>query len=224
MNNVIGQDTKNNDSKIRVYLRVSTKDQEFDSQINSIDEAMPNIKLKEQLKSQQNTNVIVYSEKVSGAKKYNRPELTRLLSHIKQNDIVVVNDISRLSRSTIDLLTIVEEIKNKGAVLHSIKDGWINKKANEDENMYTETLLGIFATFAQLERKLISRRTKEGLVAARERGRIGGRPNKINEKKDYVLYAYKNNETIADIVRQTGLSRTSIYNILRANNAIEQRE
>lgn len=215
--------TSNNNQSIHVYLRVSTKDQEFDSQIESIHKVIPNLELKQrldnQLDIQQDNKVNVYQEKASGAKKYNRLELTRLLSNLKAGDIVIVNDISRLSRSTIDLLTVVEEIRSKGAILRSVQDAWLNS-----QDMYSDTFLGIFASFAQLERKLISRRTKEGLEAAKQQGRFGGRPNKTTDKEDFVLHAYKSNKTISEIVRQTGLSRTSVYNILNRNNAIQQRE
>ncbi|MEG0580342.1 MAG: recombinase family protein, partial [Niameybacter sp.] len=124
--------TSNNNQSIHVYLRVSTKDQEFDSQIESIHKVIPNLELKQrldnQLDIQQDNKVNVYQEKASGAKKYNRLELTRLLSNLKAGDIVIVNDISRLSRSTIDLLTVVEEIRSKGAILRSVQDAWLNSQ------------------------------------------------------------------------------------------------
>ena len=69
---------------------------------------------------------------------------------------------------------------------------------------------------SQLERDLISQRTKEGLRSARARGRNGGRPAKINEKADMVKLLYREGYKIVDIVKQTGLSRSTVYRALKS--------
>jgi len=69
---------------------------------------------------------------------------------------------------------------------------------------------------SQLERDLISQRTKEGLASARARGRNGGRPSKQNEKGNAVRILYNNGMKIADIVKQTGLSRITVNRIVTA--------
>ena len=76
-------------------------------------------------------------------------------------------------------------------------------------------LFTIFSGLSQFERDLLSERTKDGLKAAKARGRNGGRPNKRNEKELTVMALYNSGVTIAEIVRQTELSRSTINRIVR---------
>ena len=71
---------------------------------------------------------------------------------------------------------------------------------------------------SQLERDLISQRTKEGLASAKARGRNGGRPSKQNEKADVVMTLYNGGMKIADIVRNTDLSRSTVNRIIANSN------
>lgn len=76
-------------------------------------------------------------------------------------------------------------------------------------------LLTVMAGLSQLERDLISQRTKEGLASAKARGRKGGRPNKRNDKADVVELMLREGYKIKDIVDKTGLGRTTVYRIKR---------
>jgi DNA invertase Pin-like site-specific DNA recombinase len=179
------------------YARVSTFEQNLDRQLDSL------ISLGLDIRN-------VYQEKLSGTTK-NKPALTKMLAELQPNDIVVVSDITRISRSTKELLEIVGEIKNKGASIRSLKDTWLDTSSN---NPYNDFLLTVMAGLSQLERDLISQRTREGLQAAKARGRNGGRPSKRNSKSKLVETLSANNYKIKDIVKETGLSRTTIYRIL----------
>ncbi len=143
------------------YARVSTEDQHLDAQIAALEDAGAER---------------IWSEKVSGAKAQ-RPELKALLEHLRPGDVVTVTKYDRLSRSLQDLLTIVEVIREKGAGFRSLA-----------EDIDTTTPAGrlvfhVFASIAQFERERISERTKEGLSAARKRGRIGGRPPALSPER-----------------------------------------
>lgn len=180
------------------YARVSTEQQNLDRQIDAlitygVDERM------------------LYREKISG-KERNRPELNRMISELKEGDVVIVPDLTRISRSTKDLLEIVEQIKEKGAYIKSIKDTWLDTTS---DNPYNAFLLTVMSGLSQLERDLISQRTKEGLASAKARGRCGGRPSKQNEKGETVRLLYQGGMKIADIVRNTGLSRSTVNRIIR---------
>lgn len=184
------------------YARVSTLDQNLDRQIDA-------------LVAYGVDKRNIYTEKVSG-KKRNREELNKMLQELQQGDIVVVPDLTRISRSTKDLLSIVDVIKNKGASIKSLKDSWLDTTS---ENPYNDFLLTVMSALSQLERDLTVMRTKEGLASAKARGRKGGRPSIRNSKSDLVAIMLSKGYKIKDIVEQTGLSRSSVY---RLKDSIEK--
>lgn len=179
------------------YARVSTEQQNLDRQIDMI-------------VSYGVDKRNIYKEKITGTKS-NREQLNRMIDELQQGDVVIISDLTRISRSTKDLLKIVDNIKNKGAAIKSLKDNWLDTTS---ENPYNDFLLTIMSGLSQLERDLISARTKEGLASAKARGREGGRPNKRNEKADVVEMLYKEGYKITDIAKKTELSRASVYRIL----------
>ena len=181
------------------YTRVSTQEQNLDRQID----ALVNYGVDKRN---------IYAEKITGTKR-SREQLDILIDELQKGDVVVITDITRLSRSTKDLLIIIDEIKEKGASIKSLKDTWLDTNS---DNPYSTFLLTIMSGFSQLERDLISVRTKEGLEAAKKRGRKNGRPSVKNGKEDLVLTLYNQNYKIADICKHAGISRTSVYRILNS--------
>jgi DNA invertase Pin-like site-specific DNA recombinase len=136
------------------YARVSTADQNLDGQIDALNAAGAKR---------------IFSEKISGSIR-KRPELDALLDQLRDGDVITVTKYDRLARSLKDLLEIVEAIGVRGAGFRSLA-----------EDIDTTTPAGrlifhIFASLAEFERERISERTREGLQAARKRGRVGGRP------------------------------------------------
>ena len=136
------------------YARVSTSDQTLASQTDALEVVGA---------------ARIFAETVSGTARA-RPELAHLLDHLRPGDVVTVTKYDRLARSLRDLLDIVAAIEAKGAGFQSLA-----------EDIDTTTPAGrlifhVFASIAQFERERISERTKEGLEAARKRGRVGGRP------------------------------------------------
>lgn len=180
------------------YARVSTDGQNLDRQIDALIAAGVSRKH-------------LYCEKMTGTKA-DRPELNRLINDLEINDTVIIADLTRISRSTKDLLEIVDKIKNKGAYIKSLKDTWLDTTSS---NPYNDFLLTVMSGLSQLERDLISQRTKEGLASAKARGRNGGRPSKQNEKAEMVMALYNNGMKIADIVRNTELSRSTVSRIIK---------
>ena len=186
------------------YARVSTDGQNLDRQIDALTKVGVSKKH-------------IYCEKMTGTKS-DRPELNRLIHDLETGDTVIIADLTRISRSTKDLLEIVDKIKNKGAYIKSLKDTWLDTTSS---NPYNDFLLTVMSGLSQLERDLISQRTKEGLVSAKARGRNGGRPSKQNEKAEMVMALYDSGMKIADIVRNTELSRSTVNRIIKnhSNNA-----
>ena len=179
------------------YCRVSKNDMTLDRQLDSLVAAGVD---------ERN----IYQEKITGTKQ-DRPELTRMVEGLKPDDVVIVAELTRLSRTTAGLISVVEQIHNKGAYLRSLKETWLNSESTAQSRL----LLTIFAGLSQFERDLISERTKDGLKAAKARGRSGGRPSKRTDKELSVRALYDKGVRIADIVKQTDLSRSTVNRIVR---------
>lgn len=147
------------------YARVSTDDQTFDAQIDVLEAAGAER---------------IFKEKKTG-KNRDRAELAQLLEQLRKDDVVIVTKYDRLARSLRDLIEIVEAIRERGAGFRSL-----------GEDIDTTTPAGrlvfhVFGSIAEFERERIVERTKEGLAAAKRRGRIGGRPAALNaDQKDAV--------------------------------------
>lgn len=134
------------------YIRVSTAGQHTDRQEDSLGELSVDK---------------LFIEKVSG-KDRKRPELQKMMDFVQDGDIVVVHELSRLGRSVVDLYDIAKELKEKGVGLES-------KKENIDLSCATGNLtFGILAVMAQFERELLLERQKEGIAAAKARGKTWG--------------------------------------------------
>lgn len=180
------------------YARVSTEEQNLDRQLDQL------IKYGVDKRN-------IYQEKMTGTKR-DREQLNKMLDDLQENDIVLVSDLTRISRSTKDLLEIVDRIKEKKASIKSIKDTWLDTTTN---NPYNDFLLTVMSGLSQLERDLISQRTKEGLESAKARGRNGGRPSKRNDKAAMVKLMLDNGYKIVDIVKETGLSRSTVNRLIK---------
>jgi DNA invertase Pin-like site-specific DNA recombinase len=161
------------------YLRVSTAEQNLDRQR----------KLAKEEKAEK-----IFEEKISG-KDTNRPELQKMLDFCREGDIVCVESISRLARSTKDLLNIVDKLSKKEV-------GFISYK--EDINTTTAQgrfILTIFAALAELEREQTLQRQREGIEIAKAKGKYKGKQKKkFDEKKMEELYpVWKRGEITAVI-------------------------
>ena len=137
------------------YARVSTQDQNLDRQRDLL---------------LQNGCVRIYEEKVSGTKR-DRPQLQLMLDTLREGDVVIVAELSRLGRSVRDLFAIVERINEIGAQIKSLKEPWLDTTTPHGRLLFT-----FFSGISEFERDLIRQRTKEGMAAARARGRNGGHP------------------------------------------------
>lgn len=137
------------------YARVSTEDQNEARQLESFRTFREPISK-------------TFIDKCSG-KNMNRPQLKAMLDYVREGDVVVVSDFSRLARSTKDMLQIVQDLTDKGVGLISMK-----------ENLDTETpqgkfMLTVFAALAELERATILQRQREGIEIAKSEGKYKGR-------------------------------------------------
>src|SRR6476619_2144238 len=118
----------------------------------------------------------LFEEKASGGR-WDRPELHRLLDHLRPGDVVVVWKLDRLSRSLKDLLHIMEKIGEAAAGFRSLTE------AIDTTTPAGRMMMQMVGAFAEFERAMLRERTKAGLDAAREEGRIGGRRPKLTEQQ-----------------------------------------
>jgi DNA invertase Pin-like site-specific DNA recombinase len=142
------------------YIRVSTNDQNIDLQRNALQGA----------DCEQ-----IFADKITGTST-ERPGLNRALRVLSPGDTLVVWKLDRLGRSVRHLITLVEDLKSRGIHFRSLTD-----------SIDTSTSMGRFffhvmSALAEMERELIVERTRAGLAAAREQGRIGGRRRIMTEQ------------------------------------------
>ena len=176
---------------IRYYVRVSTMEQKIDRQLLAYSKAD-----------------FQYIDKMSGKSK-ERPELQRLLDDLQEGDVVVVKSLDRLSRSTKDMLELVEIIKAKKSTLR-ILDMEIDTSTPMGEFFLT-----IIAAMVQLERQTIRERTLEGVAIAKAAGKYKGRKKGSIELRGKPLkefvYLYNLGMNKSRLSERYGVSRSTIY-------------
>ena len=168
------------------YARVSTQDQNLDRQLDNLRAAGCER---------------IFNEKMTGTKS-DRPELKTMLLTLRPGDVLVIDSFSRLSRSTKDLLDLVEQLTRMGVHLVSLKE-------NLDTTTATgKLMLTMLSALSQFERDLIAERTIDGLKAARSRGRCGGRPSlgSDKDKRQALAMYHANAMTNAEIAARFGIS------------------
>lgn len=155
---------------------------------------------------------LIFTDKISGAK-VDRPGLDACLQELETRDVLLVWRLDRLGRSVRHLVTLIEDLRNRGVGFRSICDGAIDTTTASGELVFN-----IFSSLAQFERRLIQERTKAGLAAARARGRFGGRPKITIENRKVqlatALYRDRSME-ISEICTSLQISRTTLYRYLK---------
>ena len=152
----------------------------------------------------------IFEEKVSGARR-ERPELARLLDHLRAGDVVMVTRLDRLARSARDLLEIAERIKEAGAGLRSLAEPWADTTTPAGRMVLT-----VFAGIADFERSLIVERTSSGRIAAKAcEVRFGPRPSLSVEQDAHARqHEEQENRPVAEVVKLLVVHRATIYRAL----------
>ncbi|AVH46564.1 recombinase family protein [Staphylococcus haemolyticus] len=159
----------------------------------------------------------IFSDHISGSKS-KRPGLDKAIEFARAGDTIVVWRLDRLGRNMEDLITLVNELNNRGVSFHSLEENITMDKSSSTGQL----LFHLFAAFAEFERNLILERSSAGRIAARARGRYGGRPEKLNKQDLKLLKTlYDNGTPIKTIAEQWKVSRTTIYRYL---NKLERQE
>lgn len=179
------------------YARVSTKDQNLDSQIDIL---------------KNHGCERIFSEKFSG-RKYRRTELDNCLDYLREGDTLVLTKLDRLGRTTKQLIDLSQHLEDRDIDLE-ILDMNINTKDAMGKMFFT-----MMSAFAELEANLLSERTKKGLASARSRGKKGGRPRISDKKVEMIKSLYNSQDyTGEEISKMTGVSRATIYRTIKNIN------
>ncbi|ASW04411.1 recombinase family protein [Paraburkholderia aromaticivorans] len=177
------------------YARVSTRDQDLTNQ-------------EAQLRAAGCGRI--FAEKITGTRR-DRPQLDRLLDHLRAGDVVVVTRLDRLARSIRDLLDIVERIQTANAGLRSLAEPWADTTTPAGRMVLT-----VFAGIAEFERSLIVERTSTGRAAAKARGtKFGRKPTLTPAQLDHIYrLADEGNTSMQEIAALFGIHRSTLFRLL----------
>ena len=183
------------------YARISTKSQNLDLQIDALQKAGCEK---------------IYKDIISGSLS-NRPALDKLLDSVNRNDVIVIWKLDRLGRSLKNLVGLINTLNEKEVGLQSLNDPVDTTTAQG------RLIFNNFGSFAEFERELIKERTIAGLEAAREKGKVGGRPNGLSKKSQNMAltaeYLYREQKlSVNEIIEQLGIGRATLYRYLRYRN------
>ena len=160
---------------------------------------------------------LIYSEKISGKSKENRVELNNMLKALRVGDQVFVHSIDRLARNTLDLLTIIKEIKDKGCSITFIKEGWTFTSDDTFANKTQELMLTIIGAIATAERIMARERQIEGINLAKKKGVYQkSHPTKLNK---VIIEQIKQDRAIGmterELKNKYHISKATLYRYLK---------
>lgn len=180
---------------IYAYLRVSTAQQDEDNQRLGIEHKAKALNL---------CIDKTYIDRISGTTEPDKRQLGRLLRRVHTGDVIIVSEISRLSRRLFVLFRVLEELLSKGVKIYSVKDNY-----TLDDSIQSKVLAFAFGMAAEIERNLIAMRTREALELRKQMGIKLGRPvgsktkvPKLEKHKDRIARMLKRGYSKAKIARK----------------------
>ena len=191
------------------YLRVSTDKQDCDNQKIGVEALAEKMGLK--------IEEWIVDDGVSGTKEPKKRKLGLLLKKIKANDVIICSELSRLGRKLFMVISILEHCMKVGAKVFTVKDGY-----ELGDNVQSKILAFAFGLVAELEREMISKRTKEALQRVKAQGRSIGRPKGRknlkhiwNGKEKKLNSLLKQGVGKTKIARLTGIGVGSVYAFIK---------
>ncbi|MGX7239131.1 recombinase family protein [Enterococcus phoeniculicola] len=198
------------------YIRVSTTRQNLDRQLKQmVDEKVDKF----------------FEEKISG-KDTNRAEFQKMLSFVRQGDVVIVTSLDRLGRNYDDIKSTVSELHSKNVALKILDAPFLNFNTGNrllDKAMF-DMFLSLLSYIAQNEREKIKDRQREGIALAKEKGVYKGRPSEYspitNDPQKKIIYEtvcrlLNQQVSITTIAKTVGLSRPTIYKIKKIASQVD---
>jgi DNA invertase Pin-like site-specific DNA recombinase len=198
--------------KTLAYLRISTDSQDLNAQKLAI------------LNFAQREGIVVdafIETTASAGKPQKARRLDELMAQFDRGDRLVVSELSRLGRSLGQVIEIVDTLVKRKIAFIAVKE---NIRFEGKQNMQTKVMVALFALFAEVERDLISERTKEGLAKARASGKKLGRPkgalgkSRLNGKEEEIQELLEKDVSKTAIAKIIGVSRTTLYHFIQTRH------
>lgn len=181
-----------------IYTRVSTDKQETDNQVSRLSEMFPDAQ--------------VHEEVASGTK--SRPVLKALLVKLCKGDVLIVSSLDRLGRKTSEILLLIEDMERRGIILKSIREGV------DYSTMVGKLVTQILCSVAEMERNMISERTKIALQARKKRGmRLGAKPIYTREQAERARTLRRQGLTVAEVAVRVGMSASRVSQLTKLEAA-----
>jgi DNA invertase Pin-like site-specific DNA recombinase len=192
------------------YIRISTDKQNLDNQ---------KFELENFAQKRQWTISKWVEEVISGTKKIEDRQLGSLLLQMKKGDVLLVSELSRLGRNLLQIMSILNFCMEKEICVFTTKEGY-----ELGNNIHSKVLAFAFSLSAEIERTLISQRTKEALARRRSEGMILGRPVgrkssvlKLSDRTEEILFLRAKKMSKSEIGRRLGVHRTTVSNFIKTN-------
>jgi DNA invertase Pin-like site-specific DNA recombinase len=196
-------------NKTIAYLRVSTVEQDLEKNKADILTFANNKDF---------GKVKFVEEKVSGMKKWKSRKIKQVIDCLNKGDRLIVPEFSRLGRSMLEIMEMLSILKDKEVNVYAIKGDW-----ELNGSLQSKIMAMVFSIASEIERDLISKRTKEALRARKVAGVKLGRPkgagkSKLDEYKEEIVALLRNGSSKKFVADRYGTSQVNLYNWLRKNN------
>ena len=198
---------------IYAYIRVSTNNQTVKNQ---------KLAIKEYAKKHKLHNIVWIAETISGTKIPEKRKLGGVLNSVKNGDMIIVTELSRLGRSLMMILNVLQLLLEKEVKVIAIKEGY-----ELGNNIQSKVLAFAFGLSAELERTLLSERTKQGLERAKMEGKRIGRQKgqcpkkyKLSGKRNYIKQARLNGRSKLSLAKELNVTWVTLNNFMNKNKII----
>ena len=193
-------------NKTYAYLRVSTYEQ--DTEKNKAD-------ILKFANDRDFGKVHFVEEKVSGTKPWKERKIKAIIDELGDGDRLIVPELSRLGRSMLEIMEIMSVAKEKGIATYDVKNGW-----ELNGSIQSKVMAMVFSIASEIERDLISKRTTEGLRAAKAKGKLLGRPkgpgrSKLDVHREEIIALLKTGSTQVYIAKKYKTSQPNLFNWLK---------
>jgi DNA invertase Pin-like site-specific DNA recombinase len=190
------------------YLRVSTVDQ--DTEKNKAD-------ILSLANDKHFGHVEWVEEKISGKKSWKERKIKKVIDDLKEGDRLIVPELSRLGRSMLEIMEMLSISRQKGIFIYAVKGGW-----ELNGSIQSKVMAMAFSIAAEIERDLISKRTKEALKARKAMGVRLGRPkgpgkSKLDKHREEIIALLRNGSTKKYVAKKYGATPPNLHNWLKKN-------